>query len=111
MHAVLITFTSAIEPTELAGPFREYARALDDVPGLVSKTWLADEDVLGGFYLFETSEVADEYLGGSLLASVAENPVFSNFAIRRIDVLEQLSAMTNGLGGTSPLAPARHSHG
>lgn len=99
MHAVLITFTSVVATDQLATPFEEYARALAEVPGLVAKTWIADENTLGGFHLFDTPAAADDYLTGALLASVRANPGFSRFAVTHFDVLDALSAMTNGLGG------------
>jgi Putative mono-oxygenase ydhR len=102
MHAVLITFTSAVDIPELEEPFTEYARALGDVPGLVSKTWLVEESTVGGFHLFESASAAEAYLDGPLLASVRANPGFSHFAITHYGVVEPLSAMTNGLGGGRP---------
>jgi len=111
MHAVLITFTTDVDPAALADPFDEYARALLDVPGLVAKTWLADDDVLGGFHLFESAAAADDYLRGPLLASVAASPAFGNFAIRHFDVLDGLSATTNGLGPRASLEHAGRSDG
>jgi hypothetical protein len=104
MHAVLITFASAVELPTLEAPFTEYARALGDVPGLVSKTWLVDDSTLGGFHLFESAAAAEAYLEGPLLASVRANPAFSHFAVTHYGVVEPLSAMTNGLG--APLVDA-----
>jgi len=71
MHALLITFTSAASLDDLAGPFTDYAHAMHDVAGLVSKTWIVDGTTVGGFNVF-----TDE-------ASVATNPAFSDFDIRR----------------------------
>lgn len=104
MHALLITFSSSVELAELVEPFSEYATALAQVPGLVSKTWIASEDSLGGFHLFETSVAADAYLAGPMLAEVRADPAFSDFRVVRYDVVEQLSAITNGLGGARPVA-------
>jgi hypothetical protein len=101
VHAVLITFTSAADPAELVGPFEQYATALRAVPGLIAKTWLADGSVLGGFHLFESAAAADQYVTGPLFASVRENPQFSNVDIVQFEVLEPLSAITNGLGASA----------
>jgi hypothetical protein len=98
MHALMITFTSAVATDQLTMPFQEYAQALTAVPGLVAKTWIADETTLGGFHLFDASAAADDYLEGALLASVRANPAFSEFTVTRFHVLEGLSAVTNGLG-------------
>ncbi len=36
MHAVLITFESTVPAAHLAGPFRQYAVALQDIAGLMA---------------------------------------------------------------------------
>ena len=94
MHAVLITFESTVSLDDLAGPFAEYAQALNDVPGLVAKTWLADGATLGGFHLFADRQAAEGYLDGAMVAGLAANPAFSGFAIRHFGVLEDLSRIT-----------------
>jgi hypothetical protein len=93
MHAVLITFTSSASLADVAEPFERYAYALQAIPGLVMKTWIAEDTTLGGFHIFTDRASADAYLGGDLLATVANNPVFSNFAIRHFDVIDSLSAL------------------
>ena len=59
MHAVLITFRSEVSKEDLTEPFTEYANAVTGVDGLVSKTWIADGDVLGGFHIFTSRQAAD----------------------------------------------------
>lgn len=94
MHAVLITFTSAASLDQLAAPFEEYANALQSVRGLIMKTWIADATTLGGFHIFASPQDADGYLQSELLATVASNPTFTNFAVTRFDVIDGLSAIT-----------------
>jgi Putative mono-oxygenase ydhR len=98
MHAVLITFSSAATPAEVAEPFEQYAQLLLDVPGLIGKTWLTADSVLGGFHLFESDRAASDYLTGPLFEAVLANPAFSDFRVVPFDVLESLSAVTNGVG-------------
>ena len=100
MHALVITFRSAVAPEELQVDFTRYAEALRDgaVRGLVGKTWLADGPTLGGFCLFEDREVADRYLDGMFAEAVTSNPAFSDVRVERYEVDEALSRMTNGLG-------------
>jgi hypothetical protein len=105
MHAVLITFTSSHALPALTRPFTEYAQALCSVPGLFAKTWLANGSELGGFHLFDSPEAADRYLEGPLFATVREDAAFTDVRVRRFDVLEPLSAITNGLA-SGPLAAA-----
>lgn len=94
MHAVLITFASAVPITELEAPFTDYARALLSVEGLVAKTWIRDGETLGGFHIFTTRETADKYLGSEMVAGLTANPAFSGFEIRHYDILDDLSAIT-----------------
>ena len=94
MHAVMITFTSAVPVEELAAPFTEYARALCSIDGLVSKTWIRDGDTVGGFHIFTSGDAADAYLGSEMVAGLTSNPAFSGFAIRHFDTIDELSAIT-----------------
>jgi hypothetical protein len=94
MHAVLVTFRSAVSVDELADPFREYAEALCLVPGLISKTWIKDGDTLGGFHVFESRAEAESYLGGEMVAGLTSNSAFTDFSIDHFDVLDDLSLIT-----------------
>jgi hypothetical protein len=100
MHALLITFRSAITREELQEDFTRAAEALRDgaARGLVSKTWLYDGSTVGSFCLFEDREVADSYLGGFFAEAITANPIFSDVRVERYDVNETLSRITGGLG-------------
>lgn len=95
MHALLISFTSAAPLDQLADPFTEYAHALRDVPGLISKTWIFDGTTVGGFYTFTTAADIDAYLAGALWTSVATNPAFSGFRFERFGIVDELTALTS----------------
>ena len=100
MHALVITFRSAVAPEELKEDFARYAAALRDgaAPGLVGKIWLADGTTVGGFCLFTDRGVADRYLDGMFAEAVTANPAFSDVRVERYDVDEALSRITDGLG-------------
>src|SRR5262245_55630425 len=78
MHALFITFRSAVAPEELQEEFTRAAEALRDgaARGLVGKTWLADGRAVGGFCLFEDRWDADRYLDGMFAGAVTSNPSF-----------------------------------
>ena len=99
MHAVLITFRSEVSKEDLAGPFTEYANAMTGVDGLVSKTWIADGEVRGGFHIFNSRQAADVYLGSEMVAGLTSNPAFSGFEISHYEVLEELSRITGSPSG------------
>jgi hypothetical protein len=100
MHALFITFRSAVAREELQEDFTRYAEALRDgaARGFVGKTWLADGLTVGGFTLFEDRGVADHYLDGMFAEAVTANPAFSDIRVERYDVDEGLSRITNGVG-------------
>jgi hypothetical protein len=105
MYGLLITFRSTIALGDLAEPFTDYAAALCDVPGLITKAWIRDGDLLGGFHVFENEETATEYLTSEMATNLRATDGFDDFEVRGFDVLEELSAIT-GLSGLRPLARA-----
>ncbi len=100
MHALFITFRSAVAPEELKEDFAKYAEALrgGGARGLIVKTWLVDGLTIGGFYLFEDRGDADRYLDGMFADAVTATPAFSDVRVERYDVDEAMSQITNGLG-------------
>jgi len=94
MHAVLITFSSSAGLDSLQEPFTEYAKALKGVDGLVAKTWIRDQTMLGGFHIFTDRSRAEGYLNSKMVADLTTNPAFSDFQIRHFDILDELSAIT-----------------
>ncbi len=94
MHGILVTFSSAAPLDQLAEPFRAFADGLQDVDGFVSKAWLNDGSVVGGFYVFRDASSADAYLEGPMVADLRTNESFSDFAVRRFTVLDHLSERT-----------------
>ena len=99
MHVLIITF-------KLAGladaDYRQHATALApqflQVPGLVSKTWLADEasNTYGGVYFFEDAASLQRYLESAIVAGMKANPVFTELTIRAFGTVEAASAITGG---------------
>ena len=96
MHALLINFKSEVPPEAIADDMKAYADALRGVDGLVSKAWLHDGDLLGGFYVFRDADAASAYLASELVAGMQAVPVFSGFNVRRFELLDDLGAR-NGI--------------
>lgn len=94
MHGVLITFDCAATADELAAPFTDYAVALQQQPGLISKAWIVTDTGYGGFHVFTDRATADGYLGGDLAAGLMATDGFDHFEVEHFDVLDDLSAMT-----------------
>jgi hypothetical protein len=81
----------------------DYRRACDglapvfaDVPGLVSKTWLADEatNTYGGIYTWVDRAAMEAFASSDLFKSVASNPNFANITSRDFAVLAGPTAIT-----------------
>lgn len=94
MFAVHITFQSTIPTDQLVGPFTDFARALQEVPGFVTKAWLSVDDRLGGFYVFADEASAQAYLASEMVADLQATDGFSDFQVALFDVFDELSALT-----------------
>lgn len=94
MHAVLITFETEAPRADVAVPFAEYAEALRQQPGFISKCWIDTAAGFGGFHLFTDRASADAYLESPLAAGLMGTEGFRHFDVEHFDVLDELSAMT-----------------
>lgn len=103
MYGLLITFEAEAPLEALHGPFVEYANALNQMPGLLNKAWLHDDNSIGGFHLFASKADADGYLASDLAQGLMATEGFSNFDARGFDVIEDLSALT-GIGALQSLS-------
>ena len=77
----------------------EEASAFAGVPGLVSKTWLADEaaNTYGGVYLFVDRDAMDAYIRSDLFRAMSTDPHLVNVTARTFGILEAPSRITRGL--------------
>lgn len=75
------------------------ADLIAQVPGLVSKAWLADEqsNTYGGVYTWVDRAAMETYLRSDIFKAVAANPNLTNITSRDFDVLEGPSRVTQGL--------------
>ena len=78
----------------------ELAPAFAAVPGLVSKTWLADEssNTYGGVYLWANEASCQAYKQSDLFNTVRTHPNFANVSSREFGVLDGPSAVTRAAG-------------
>ena len=84
------------------GQFAELIRA---VPGFLTKAWLHNDAVSGGFYLFTDHAAARAYIDGPVVASLHANPAFTNVEIHTFDVDADLSARTGIRAAASARRP------
>ena len=75
------------------------AQHFAEVPGLVSKVWLADAEsnTYGGVYIWESKDAYEGYLKSDLFAGVGANPALANIVSKDFDVIEGPTRVTRGL--------------
>ena len=100
MHILIINFElNGIDRAQYEEACAEIAEAFAGIPGLVSKSGLANEETntYGGVYVFENEQSLLDYKASELYAEVGANPAFKNFRVTDFEVLGDLSKIT-GVG-------------
>jgi hypothetical protein len=79
----------------------EVAPAFAEVPGLISKVWLANgiTNTYGGIYAWASREAMEEFSKSELFSAVATNPNLADITSVDFDVLEDPTSVTRGLAG------------
>jgi len=100
MHAQLITYQlKDISQAEYLKQMVEPdAPVLAKVPGLISKTWLTDEqrNTFGGFYLWENKASMETFMHSDLVKAVVSRPFVKNVSSVDFDVNQKASLTTRG---------------
>jgi hypothetical protein len=100
MNVLLVTFRlpgiGAADYRRMAG---EAAAKIAAAPGLVSKTWLADQatNTYGGLVVFDSPAAAESYLTSQIIRDLRSNPRLTEFSVNRFDTLEAAGCLTHGL--------------
>ena len=100
MHIQIINFhLKDLSEADFRGACDELAPAFAEVPGLLSKVWLADPaaNTYGGVYAWESREAMEEFSNSELFTAVATNPNFADITSKDFDVLEDPTRVTRGL--------------
>lgn len=100
MHVLIITFSlEGISEEDYRGQVEPMAPAFANLPGLVSKTWLANEETntYGGFYVWRDREAMEDYKETDLYEGLLANPHFGGVRVRDFAVLEGPTRVTRGL--------------
>jgi quinol monooxygenase YgiN len=100
MHIQIINFHLAnLSEDDYRALCDEVAPTFAQVPGLLSKVWLANRDTntYGGVYTWASREAMEAYLGSELFSAVASNPSFAQVTSLDFDVLEDPTTVTRGL--------------
>jgi heme-degrading monooxygenase HmoA len=80
----------------------EVAPAFADVPGLISKVWLADPDTntYGGVYMWEDREAMESFQKTELYRGIGGHPNLGDVTSRDFAVLDEPTRVTRGLLGS-----------
>ena len=104
MELLIINFgLTGIGEADYRAVCDELAPSFAEVPGLVTKVWLADSQsgTYGGVYTFDSSAAVDAFLGSELFAGVGAMTTLRDITVRRFGVLDGPTAVTRGLVGAS----------
>jgi quinol monooxygenase YgiN len=75
-----------------------FAPQFVNLPGLLSKVWLADPatNTFGGVYTWQDRAASEAYTRSELFKAVASHPNLANISSRGFDVLEEPTRQTRG---------------
>ena len=101
MQAQLITYqlTDISQADYLKQMVEPDAPVLANVPGLISKVWLADEqkNSFGGFYLWKDKAAMEAFMRSDLVKTVISRPFVQNVSSVDFEVNQKASLVTRGL--------------
>lgn len=100
MHIQIVTFhLKDITEAEYRTACEQEAHAFADVPGLISKVWLANAvtNTYGGVYTWENREAMERYTQSDLFASITNDPHLGEVASTDFGILEGPTRVTHSL--------------
>lgn len=100
MHILIVTFgLEGISEEQYEGQVVSVASAFAGLPGLVSKTWLADAktNTYGGVYVWRSREAMEAYKEGEIYKGMLANPYLKDVSARDFAVFEGPSRVTRGM--------------
>jgi heme-degrading monooxygenase HmoA len=100
MHIQIINFhLRGVSESDFRADCDRVAPAFAEVPGLISKVWLANSttNTYGGVYTWASREAMDDYAKSDLFKAVATHPNLADITSIDFDVLEDPTSVTRGL--------------
>lgn len=100
-YAQIFNYSLDLDAEGYESRWASYAEAVAGVPGLLTKTWLADFETatFASFYLWRSKEDADTFMASDLVARFAAEPFLRDLSITALPVAERASRITRGLPG------------
>ena len=100
MHIQIINFNlDGIGRSEYDQVCDDLAQTFADVPGLISKHWLANDgtNTYGGVYVWGSKDAYEAFIASELFAAVGGNPALTNVSSLDFDVIEAPTRITRGM--------------
>lgn len=100
MHVQIVLFQlKDVSEEGYAALCGDLAPAFADVPGLISKVWLADSSkgTFGGVYFWKDRAAMDAYAKTELFSSVVTHPNLADITSTDYAVMEAPTRVTRGL--------------
>ena len=104
MHVLIVNFKlKGMSDAEFRGMSDQLAPVFAGLPGLISKTWLADEasNTYGGVYLWHDKADCQAYEQSDLYNQVKTHPNFIDISAREFGVLAGPSTVTRAVSGAA----------
>lgn len=99
VHIQIVNFRlEGMSEEDYYGITETIAPAFANLPGLVSKTWLANPETgtYGGVYVWQSREAMEDYKQTDIYKGMATNPSFANVTVKDFAVLEGPTRVTRG---------------
>ncbi len=100
MHVQIINFRlKELSEEEYRGIANEIAPAFADVPGLLSKVWIANSSTgtYGGVYFWSDRDAMEEFARTDLFNTVATHPNLADITSTDFTVMDEPTKITRGL--------------
>lgn len=100
MHVQIVIFNlKDLSDTDYRRTCEESAPAFAEIPGLLSKVWLADErtNTYGGVYTWVDRAAMEAYVQSDLFKAIAADPGFTDITSRDFDIIEGPTRVTSGM--------------
>jgi hypothetical protein len=99
VHLQIVSFSlKGISEEDYRRQCEAIASAFANLPGLVSKTWLANPETntYGGVYLWQDLRAMEDYAETDLYKGMLANPHLDDITVRDFAVLENPTRVTRG---------------
>jgi hypothetical protein len=98
MPILEVNFKLNVSTAEYQEICNAIAQPIAEVPGLIWKVWLLNEEEkeAGGVYLFMDGASLDTFLAGPIAAQIQGHPALSELSVKTFEVMGEVTNTTRG---------------